>query len=111
MSESEEHELGALDSDVDADEDEETGLTKHERLKYVKRKRRRHGLDSRIAGTAGIDKDEAKEADRFVLRNLMVNAALIGLWYFFSLSISIVSPWPCSECTVSLLTSLCSTTR
>ncbi|EXJ95248.1 hypothetical protein A1O1_00368 [Capronia coronata CBS 617.96] len=91
MSGSEEHELGDLDSDadVDVDDDEETGFNKHDRLKYAKKKRRRHGLDSRIAGTAGISKDEAKEADKFVLRNLLVNAVLIGLWYFFSLSISI----------------------
>ncbi|EXJ89178.1 hypothetical protein A1O3_02242 [Capronia epimyces CBS 606.96] len=89
MSESEEHELGALDSDVGADDDAETGLNKHDRLKYVKRKRRSHGLDARIAGTTGISKDEADQADKFVLRNLAVNAVLIASWYFFSLSISI----------------------
>lgn len=91
MSESEEHELGALDSDVDIGDDEETGLDKHERRKYIKRKRRRDGLDSRIAGTGGVSIDEVKEADRNVLHRLLVNAALIGLWYFFSLAISIVS--------------------
>ncbi|KAL2440833.1 putative transporter C22E12.01 [Exophiala dermatitidis] len=89
MSESEEHELGALDSESGIDDDEETGLHKDERKKYVKRKRRCHGLDSRIAGTAGISKEEAKEADKRVLHNLLINAALVGLWYFFSLSISI----------------------
>ncbi len=80
MSESEEHELGALDSDVDLDlgSDEETGLTKQERREYIKRKRRRNGLDSRIAGTAGVANDEVGEADKSVLRRLLVNAALIG---------------------------------
>jgi len=91
MSESEELELGALDSDVEIEDDGETGLNKHERQKFLKRKRRRNGLDSRIAGTAGFSKDEAREADKSVIRNLLINAALIGLWYFFSLSISIVS--------------------
>ncbi|EXJ70389.1 uncharacterized protein A1O5_06457 [Cladophialophora psammophila CBS 110553] len=90
MSESEEHELGLLDSDVDADDDDgESGLNQHERRKYIKRKRRRDGLDARIAGTTGLSKDEAREADKNVVRNLVINAVLIGLWYFFSLSISI----------------------
>ncbi|KAI1628831.1 triose-phosphate transporter family-domain-containing protein [Exophiala viscosa] len=89
MSESEEHELDALDSDVDLEDDEEAGLNKHERQKYMKRKRQRDGLDARIAGTARGSKDEAKEADKSVLHRLLVNASLIGLWYIFSLSISI----------------------
>jgi solute carrier family 35 protein C2 len=91
MSDSEEHELDALDSDLDRD-DGETGLDKHERQKYLKRKRRRDGLGSRIAGNSGLSKDEAKQADERVMRHILVNAALIGGWYFFSLSISIVSP-------------------
>ncbi|KAK5230457.1 hypothetical protein LTR47_007599 [Exophiala xenobiotica] len=89
MSESEEHELSALDSDPEWDGDEETGRSKHERKEYLKRKRRRHGLDSRIAGTAGIPKNDVEEADQSVLHRLLVNAGLIGLWYFFSLAISI----------------------
>ena len=92
MSGSEEHELGLLDSDSDVedDDDPETGLDQDERHKYIKRKRRRTGLDSRIAGVAS--KSEAREADKNVMRDLLVNAGLIGLWYFFSLAISIVSP-------------------
>lgn len=89
MSESEEHELSALDSDPEWDGDEETGRSKHERKEYLKRKRRRHGLDSRIAGTAGVLNDDVEEADKSVLQRLLVNAGLIGLWYFFSLAISI----------------------
>lgn len=93
MSDPEEHELGAFDSDVDLDfeDDEEAGLNKHAKRKYQRRKRRRDGLDARIAGTSGLSKDEARQADQNVIRNLLTNAALIGAWYFFSLSISIVS--------------------
>jgi solute carrier family 35, member C2 len=92
MSGSEEHELGLLDSESDVGEDDaEAGLDQDERRKYHKRKRRRDGLDARIAGTAGISIDGAKEADKSVMRKLITNAILIGLWYFFSLSISIVS--------------------
>jgi hypothetical protein len=99
MSETEEHELGALDSDVDLDfeDDEEAGLNKHARRKYLRRKRRRDGLDARIAGTSGLSKDEARQADQNVIRNLLTNASLIGGWYFFSLSISIVSPPPSTQ--------------
>lgn len=97
MSESEEHELGLLDSDVEGEDDAESGLNQQERRKYIKRKRRREGLDSRIAGTAGtagISDDEARQADKNVMRNLVTNAVLICMWYFFSLSISIVSKKP-----------------
>lgn len=91
MSESEEHELGLLDSDIEGEDDAESGLNRDERRKHIKRKRRRDGLDSRIAGTAGISNDEAREADKNVVRNLVTNAALILCWYLFSLAISIVS--------------------
>lgn len=90
MSSSEEHELGPLDSDVEMDDDEESGLSKHERRKFLKSKRQAHTLDARIAGTAGLSQDEVRQADQSVLRNLLINAALVGGWYFFSLSISIV---------------------
>jgi solute carrier family 35, member C2 len=91
MSESEEHELGLLDSDGEGEGDAETGLNCEERHKYVKRKRRHQSLDARIAGTTDMSKDEAREADKNVVRKLVTNAVLIGLWYFFSLAISIVS--------------------
>ncbi|KIV90171.1 hypothetical protein PV10_07502 [Exophiala mesophila] len=89
MSSSEEHELGPLDSDVEMEDDEESGLSKHERRKFLKSKRQAHTLDARIAGTAGLSADEARQADQNVIRNLLINAALVGGWYFFSLSISI----------------------
>ena len=90
MSDSEEHELGPLGSDDD-DVDEETGLTGKERQKYLQRKRRKDGLDTRIGGGGGVSKEEARKADRNVVRTMLFNAVLIGLWYLFSLSISIVS--------------------
>ncbi|RMZ83117.1 hypothetical protein DV738_g1205, partial [Chaetothyriales sp. CBS 135597] len=83
MSDSEELELEAVVSDFD---DEETGLTGEARKKYVERKRRKNNLASRIA-----------EADRNVFRKLAFNAALIALWYIFSLSISIYNKWMFSD--------------
>ena len=76
--------------EADADVDEETGLTGKERQKHIQRKKWRDALDFRIGGGGGISKEEAKQADRNVIRNLLFNAVLIGLWYIFSLSISIV---------------------
>lgn len=91
MSDSEDLELDPLSSDGTADDLGETGLSKHERNKYIKRKRRRTGLDLRIAGANGVQDDEAREADRSVMRDLGINAVLMGMWFFFSLAISIVS--------------------
>lgn len=84
MSESEEHEMDEIGSDVD----EETGLTAEERQKNFERKRKYENLDARIAG--GGKSAESDSADKMVIRNLLINGALIGLWYLFSLSISIV---------------------
>ena len=97
MSGSEEHELGEVISLSGSDNDEETGLTSEERRKYLRRKRRKHQLDSRIADEpthGSLSNDAAKLADRQVLRSLVINTLLIVSWYTFSLSISIVSPPP-----------------
>ena len=70
--------------------DEETGLTKRER----RRRQQRDQLDHRLGGPVSVSTQEAKMADRDVVRKLLVNSVLILLWYFFSLSISIVSQDP-----------------
>ena len=76
-------------SDEDLHDDEEAGLTgKDKRRKKQKRDRNTH-LDQRIAPEA-ISAEEKKEADRSVVRRSLVNVTLIGLWYLFSLSISLV---------------------
>lgn len=84
MSESEEHEMDEMSMDID----EETGLTAEERQKYFERKRQHDNLDIRIAGVGTCTQSDS--ADKLVVRNLLINGALIGLWYIFSLSISIV---------------------
>ena len=97
MSGSEEHELGEVISLSGSDNDEEPGLTSEERRKYLRRKRRKHQLDFRIADEptyGSLSNDAAKLADRQVLRSLVINTLLIVSWYTFSLSISIVSPPP-----------------
>lgn len=89
-------EMDYRSSDDDLHDDEETGLTAKQRRQRHRRRRQRRQLDARIAGVKASRQDGAvvNMADRDVVKRLLVNAVLIGLWYFFSLSISIVSIEP-----------------
>lgn len=78
-------------SDEDLHDDEETGLTAKERKRKQKKRRRNTLLDQRIARD-NVTADEKKQADQSVVKKLTVNGCLIGLWYLFSLCISLVSP-------------------
>lgn len=77
-------------SDEDLHDDEETGLTAKERRRKQKKKLRNTMLDQRIAADVA-SAEEKKEAHQTVIRKLTVNGILIGLWYLFSLCISLVS--------------------
>lgn len=84
-------------SDEDLHDDEETGLTRKDRKRKERKRRRNTRLDQRIARDKLSD-EERKEADQNVIKRLVVNGALIGLWYLFSLSISLVSSIPLVVC-------------
>lgn len=86
------HSDGSL-SDEDLHEDEETGLTNKDKRRKDKKKRRNTRLDQRIVRES-ITAEEKREADQNVVKKSLVNLTLIGLWYLFSLSISIVSRTP-----------------
>jgi solute carrier family 35, member C2 len=90
MSTSEDVELDDLSEDGLQD-DEETGLTGKDRGKRKRRKRRNTLLDQRVAGEVNITAEEKKEANQHVMKNMLINVSLIGLWYILSLSLSIVS--------------------
>ncbi|KAI0195990.1 solute carrier family 35 member C2 [Xylaria flabelliformis] len=79
-------------SDEDLHDDEETGLTNKDKRRRQKKRRRNTRLDQRIVRDNLTD-EERKQADQNVVRRLAVNAALIGLWYMFSLSISLYNKW------------------
>lgn len=81
--------IGSL-SDEDLHDDEETGLTKQDRKRKRAKRKRNTRLDNRIA-REHISEEERKEADQNVTRKITINLVLIGLWYLFSLSISLVS--------------------
>ncbi|KAI9835267.1 MAG: hypothetical protein M1819_002411 [Sarea resinae] len=84
-------ELDHLSEDASPD-DEELALTGKDRRKRRRRKRRHTRLDERVAETK-TTQDERRLADQSVLKASLVNSVLIGMWYLFSLSISIYNKW------------------
>ena len=87
-------EMDYMSSDDDHD-DEETGLTTKQRRQRRRRRKQRRHLDARIAGVKASRQDTFLGlADKDIIKKLLMNACLILLWYFFSLSISIVSSSP-----------------
>lgn len=83
-------------------DDEEVGVSASDRRKprHVRSGiRHRAGDESEEALIHGVDlddevtKEEKKEADGKVLRDLAINLILIGLWYLFSLLISVYNKW------------------
>ena len=85
-----------MDSDVELDDDEETGLTHPERQKRQKRKELHTRLDQRIS-TGGNDGEKTETKVGFfasdMVRDVLINSLLIGLWYTFSISISVYNKW------------------
>ncbi|KAN0068126.1 Triose-phosphate Transporter family domain containing protein [Elaphomyces granulatus] len=89
-----------LSSDDDLNDDEETGLTAQQRSARRRRRRKqRRRLDARIADVKASKKPglSLALADKDVIKRLLINAALISLWYLFSLSISIYNKWMFSK--------------
>jgi solute carrier family 35 protein C2 len=78
-------------SDDDLQSDEETGLSNIERARRQKKRQRNTQLGQRLVRDKSLSAEERQEADKDVVRRLLVNMFLILLWYFFSLSISLVS--------------------
>lgn len=75
-------------------DDEETGLTARAKSKRRSRQRRSTMMDERIAPLdVRITEEEKRAADHNVIRQGLVNVGLIGLWYFFSLTISLYNKW------------------
>ncbi|KAG0650822.1 putative transporter [Hyphodiscus hymeniophilus] len=90
---SEDMELGDMSEEEGLQDDEETGLTGKDK-KRRKRKRRRNTLiDQRLVAEPTITAEEKKAADVNVVKSSLINGFLIGLWYLFSLSISIYNKW------------------
>ncbi len=78
---SEDVELEDMPSDEGLQDDEETGLTKSDRRRRKRRKRRNSRMDARVVREPQATKVEQSVADRNIMKQLLVNAILIGLWY------------------------------
>jgi hypothetical protein len=65
-------------SEESGDDDEEAGLTGRRERK--RRRERNTRLDGRVVPDEGITKEERKEADMSVLKNMLLNGLLIALW-------------------------------
>ncbi|EUC42590.1 hypothetical protein COCMIDRAFT_103148 [Bipolaris oryzae ATCC 44560] len=96
QSDSDEHDSDDMSADG-LEDDEETGLTKRDRRRRRRRKRRNTLLDQRIAPDDTYTKEEKKIADQNLLKSMLINGVLIGLWYFFSISISVYNKWMFKE--------------
>lgn len=79
LSDSEDHELDDMSADG-LEDDEETGLTKRDRRRRRRRKRRNTLLDQRIVPDDRYTKEEKKLADQNLIKSMLINAVLIGLW-------------------------------
>lgn len=88
------------EDDDELTDDEETGLTQAERRKRRRRRRRSTLLGERVMGngnTGDAKKTEEQLATASLMRLYGVNAILIGLWYTFSISISVYNKWMFSK--------------
>jgi solute carrier family 35 protein C2 len=82
MTSSEDFEMDAIASDDGLEDDEETGLTGHDRQKRRRRKRRNTHMDQRIApGSESQREEEDRLANKTFWSAVMLNALFIGLWY------------------------------
>lgn len=92
--------------DEDLDDDEETGLTHTQRKKRRRRKEQNARLDGQISGAGAnmnnsiggtTEEEEKKISNPTLLRGMVTNVLLIGLWYSFSISISVYNKWMFSK--------------
>lgn len=90
-------EMDDMRSDEELDDDEETGLTHADRRKRRRRKRKNTRLDERVMGDGKITKEEERLATATMLKTSLINGLLIGLWYTFSISISVYNKWMFSK--------------
>lgn len=79
------------------DDDEEIGLTQNQRKRRHRRERNHMRLDERTAANGDVSSNEARLTTANILRTYCVNALLIGLWYTFSISISVYNKWMFSK--------------
>lgn len=93
MTSSDDFEMDDIVSEDGLEDDEETGLTSHDRRKRRRRKRRGTMMDERVAPGADTREEEMRLASKSFWAAIVTNSILIGLWYLFSIAITVVSVW------------------
>jgi solute carrier family 35 protein C2 len=73
-------ELDDMCSDEALEDDEETGLTARDRRRRRRRKAKHTRFDERILPEQNLSKEEEKMASQSMLRSMLINGLLIGLW-------------------------------
>lgn len=88
-----------LEDFIEQDDDEEAGLTHEERKKKRKWIWRNMRLDGRVAGdnTAPAKGRVESMWSTDVIKTNAINALFIGLWYTFSIGISVYNTWMFSK--------------
>ncbi|PNS20699.1 hypothetical protein CAC42_2944 [Sphaceloma murrayae] len=90
-------EMQDMYSDDGLEDDEETGLTNVDKHKRRKRKRRNTRLDERVSHDNMTDIDEKRLAYKTLVKESLINALLIGMWYSFSIGISVFNKFVLSK--------------
>jgi solute carrier family 35 protein C2 len=91
MTSSDDFELDDIASDDGLEDDEETGLTSEDRQKRRRKKRRGTLLNERVVPGADTREEELRLANKSFWSAIVMNSILIGLWYLFSIAITVVS--------------------
>ncbi|PSK46336.1 hypothetical protein B9Z65_5304 [Elsinoe australis] len=90
-------EMQDIYSDDGLEDDEETGLTDADKRKRRRRKRRNTRLDERVAHDHVEETDEKKIAYQTLVKESLINALLILMWYSFSIGISVFNKFVLSK--------------
>lgn len=80
QTESTDLELDDMRSQDGLEDDEETGLTGRDRRRRRRRKRRNTRLDQRVVEDVRFTKEEKELANQSLVKSMLINALLIGLW-------------------------------
>ena len=88
---SEDFEMEHYPSEGTNSNDEERGLAKKDKKRRKRGRARTATLNRGPPGSIKTAEQEQKLADKGVARALIINALLIASWYFYSVSISVVS--------------------
>ncbi|OXV10095.1 hypothetical protein Egran_02142 [Elaphomyces granulatus] len=93
-------EMNILDSLRDQSTDEEIGFINNLKGEKWSKPKSRDDFDTLSEEARAFIRNSYRLADLNVIRRLLINAVFVGLWYMFSLTISIYNKWMFSDISV-----------